>query len=179
MIGKMLHNAKNLSKARCWRKSLVCPKYSWGIWGGVAIPGKFCNFSPLLNLETLFPALKLTRYCYLKSTFFFHENWQFNHKLGPSPFYKHTVPANKIWNQWGFKICSELRKIWKCNIGLLYLKKTIFYLFTFKYQPVITVGERFFREVSANLKLLWKISSSQWWPTVISNPDWEELGSTA
>ena len=47
------------------------PNTVGGSGGGVAIPGKCCNFSPLLNLETLFPALKLTRYCYLKSTFFF------------------------------------------------------------------------------------------------------------
>ena len=33
MIAKMLHIGKNLSKARCWRKSLVCPKYSWVIQG--------------------------------------------------------------------------------------------------------------------------------------------------
>ena len=116
-------------------KKFGLSQISWGIWGGVAIPGKFCNFSPLLNLETLFPALKLTRYCYLKSTFFFHENWQFNHKLGPSLFYKHTVPANKIWNQWDFKIpmsklFSDLEKIWKCNLGLgLYSKNLVFYVF--------------------------------------------------
>ena len=28
-------------------------------------PGKVCNFSPLLNLERAFPALKLTENCYL------------------------------------------------------------------------------------------------------------------
>ena len=28
-------------------------------------PGKFCNFSPLLNLERAIPALKLTENCYL------------------------------------------------------------------------------------------------------------------
>ena len=50
-------------------KSLVCPKYR--DLGGVEIPGKCRNFSPLLNLEKLFPALKLTRNCYLKWTYFF------------------------------------------------------------------------------------------------------------
>ena len=33
--------------------------------GGATKPGKFCNFSPLLNLKIVFPALKLTRNCYL------------------------------------------------------------------------------------------------------------------
>ena len=99
MIGKILHIGKNLNKARCWRKSLVCPKHL----GGVTMLGKYCNFSPFSNLETVFPALKLTRNCYLKWTFRFHENWQFNHKLGPSLYSTNTVPANKIWNQWDFK----------------------------------------------------------------------------
>ena len=49
--------------------------------GRVAMPGKFCSFSPLLNLETVFLALKLARNCYLKWTFLFHENWEFNHTL--------------------------------------------------------------------------------------------------
>ena len=99
MIGKILHIGKNLNKARCWRKSLVCPKHL----GGVTMLGKYCNFSLFSNLETVFPALKLTRNCYLKWTFPFHENWQFNHKLGPSLYSTNTVPANKIWNQWDFK----------------------------------------------------------------------------
>ena len=30
MIGKVLHIGRNLSKERCWRTSLVCPKYSLG-----------------------------------------------------------------------------------------------------------------------------------------------------
>ena len=50
---------------------------------GIATPGKFCNLSPLLNLETVFPALKLTRNCYLNMNISFLENWQFNRKLGP------------------------------------------------------------------------------------------------
>ena len=37
-----------------------------GDLGGVPMPGKLCNFVPLLNLGTAFPALKLTRNCYLK-----------------------------------------------------------------------------------------------------------------
>ena len=36
-----------------------------------------------------------------------------------SLFYKRTVTANKKLNQWGFKLFSQSRKIWKCNIGLL------------------------------------------------------------
>ena len=39
--------------------------------GGPAKPGKFCDLSPLLNLEIVFPALKLTRNCYLNKIFFF------------------------------------------------------------------------------------------------------------
>ena len=50
-------------------KSWVCFKYR--DLGGVKIPGNFPNFSPLLNLEKLFPVLQLTRNCYLKWTFFF------------------------------------------------------------------------------------------------------------
>ena len=33
--------------------------------GLVATPEKFCNFSPLLSLETVVPALKLTQNCYV------------------------------------------------------------------------------------------------------------------
>ena len=43
MIRKiLLHIAKNPSTATCWETSLVCSKYSWGIWGkgGVETPGK-------------------------------------------------------------------------------------------------------------------------------------------
>ena len=36
-----------------------------GILVLVTTPGKFCNFSPLLNLEQAFPALTLTENCYL------------------------------------------------------------------------------------------------------------------
>ena len=51
MIGKMLHIGKNGENV--------------AYLGGAGKPGKFCNFSPLLNLEIVFPALKLTRNCYL------------------------------------------------------------------------------------------------------------------
>ena len=51
MIGEMLHIGKNGENV--------------AYLGGNAKPGKFCNFSPLLNLEIVFPALKLTRNCYL------------------------------------------------------------------------------------------------------------------
>ena len=37
----------------------------------VTTPGKFCNFSPLLNLERAFPAIKLTENCYLNMSISF------------------------------------------------------------------------------------------------------------
>ena len=50
MIGKMLHIRKNGRNVAYLR--------------GAAKPGTFSNFSPLLNMEVVFPALKLTRnYC--------------------------------------------------------------------------------------------------------------------
>ena len=65
MIGKILHTGKNLSEMRCWQTSLVCLKCSWGDWEGAATPEIFCIFPPLLSLETVFSALKLTQNCYL------------------------------------------------------------------------------------------------------------------
>ena len=65
MISKMLHIGKNLSKPRCWQTSLVCPKYSWRVWGW-----KILQFLELI-LETVFPALKLTRNCYLNMKIYF------------------------------------------------------------------------------------------------------------
>ena len=44
---------------------------------------KFCNFYAHLNLETVFPALKLTQICCINMNISFLENWQFNHKLAP------------------------------------------------------------------------------------------------
>ena len=44
---------------------------------------KFCNFYAHLNLETVFPALKLTQICCININISFLENWQFNHKLAP------------------------------------------------------------------------------------------------
>ena len=50
----------------------------------------FCNFYPHWSLETVFLPLKLTRNL-PTLTFFFLENWQFNHKLlPPSPPSLHT-----------------------------------------------------------------------------------------
>ena len=46
---------------------------------------KFCNFYPHLNLETIFPALKLTQICCTNMNISFVDNWKFlNHKLAPS-----------------------------------------------------------------------------------------------
>ena len=41
----------------------------------VKTPGKFCSFSPLLNLQRAFPALKLTENSYLNMNIFFLEKW--------------------------------------------------------------------------------------------------------
>ena len=41
------------------------PEIQMGIPVLVTTPTKFCNFSALLSLETVFPALKLTENCYL------------------------------------------------------------------------------------------------------------------
>ena len=85
MIGEMLHIGKNGENV--------------AYLGGNAKPGKFCNFSPLLNLEIVFPALKLTRNCYLNMNISFSWKLPIWSKNGsPSLFYKRTVPANKIWN---------------------------------------------------------------------------------
>ena len=46
MIGKMLHIGKNLSKARRGQTILVCPKHSWGVWGGHD-PREILQFPPL------------------------------------------------------------------------------------------------------------------------------------
>ena len=32
-IGKILHIGKNMGKSKCCHTSLVCPKYSWSVWG--------------------------------------------------------------------------------------------------------------------------------------------------
>ena len=42
---------------------------------------KFCNFYPQITLETVFSALKLTQIYWINMNIYFHENWQFNHKL--------------------------------------------------------------------------------------------------
>ena len=57
MIAKMLHIGKN-------GKNIA-------YLGEAAKPGKFCNSFPLLNLEIVFPALKLTINCYLNMSIFF------------------------------------------------------------------------------------------------------------
>ena len=124
MIEKFLHIGKNLSKVR---QKFGLFQIQLGFWEESKFQENFAIF-PLLNLEIVLPALKLTRNC-LKWTFFFMKtgnliiSWV-------SLLFKHTVPANKIWNQWGFKLFSESRKIWKCNIGLLYLKNPHFLFFS-------------------------------------------------
>ena len=57
MIGKMLHIGKNLSKARCWQKSLVCPKCSLGILGELQCQENFAIFPLFLTWEQHFQHL--------------------------------------------------------------------------------------------------------------------------
>ena len=44
-----------------------------GILVLVTIPGKFCNFPPLISLEIAFLALKLAENCYLNMNIFFSQ----------------------------------------------------------------------------------------------------------
>ena len=117
------------AKGRCWRTSLVCLKYSWGLWEGVATPGKFCNFPPLLSLETVFPALKLTQNCYLNIKISsFWKTGNLFHKVE-----RLFSQSNKIWNQCDFKnpkfsALFLIGKIWNCNLGV-YSKNPISHLF--------------------------------------------------
>ena len=67
MIGKMLHIGKNLSKVR---QKFGLSQIQLGFWGESKFQENFAIF-PLLNLEIVFPALKLTRNCYLKEHFVF------------------------------------------------------------------------------------------------------------
>ena len=73
MIGKILHIGKYLSKTVCWRTSLICPKYSWR-WRSCDTRKYFCNFFPLLSLETIFQALGLTETFYLNMSISFFKN---------------------------------------------------------------------------------------------------------
>ena len=59
--------------------------------GLVATPGKFCNFSLLLSLETVVPSLKLTQNCYLNMNFFL-KNGNLTINWVPFVFYKLNVP---------------------------------------------------------------------------------------
>ena len=82
---------------------------------------KFCDLSPLLNLEIVFPALKLTRNCYLNNIFF-HENCHFDQKMGLPLSTTNIlclltkyeingtskIPISKLFSDFG-KIC-------KCNL---------------------------------------------------------------
>ena len=57
MIGKiLLHNRKDLGKARYLGTSVVHSKNSWVVWdgGSNAVPRKICNFYPYLILESVF-----------------------------------------------------------------------------------------------------------------------------
>ena len=116
MTWKILHIGKKLSQVRCWR-------------GDLRTLGKLCSFSPLLSLETVFPALKVTQNCYLNVNISFFENWPFNHILGPLRFstnilclknYPHNLTKYEINRPSKIPIShffTEFRKIWNCNLG--------------------------------------------------------------
>ena len=108
MIGEMLHIRKNGENA--------------AYLGGPAKPGNFCNFSPLLNLEIVFPALKLTRHFYLNNIFFFHENCQFDQKILCSTNILCLLIKYEINETSKIPISilfSDLGKICKCNRGYI------------------------------------------------------------
>ena len=73
MIEKILYIRKNPCKASGWLASQI----RWllmqlGNLGRVTIPKPFCNFYPHSNLETVFPALKLTKNMYIDKYDHFH-----------------------------------------------------------------------------------------------------------
>ena len=71
MIGKIFfYIGKNPNKARISQTRLVVPNPVAGSGVGTA-PGKFCNFCPHLNWETVFPAFMLTQNCYMNKNFSF------------------------------------------------------------------------------------------------------------
>ena len=110
MVGEMLHIGKNGDNV--------------AYLGGTAKPGKFCNFSPLLNLEIVFPALKPIRNCYLNNIFF-HENCQFDQKMGPPLSSTNVLCLLSKYEINGTlkipisKLFSDLGKICKCNLGYI------------------------------------------------------------
>ena len=80
-----------------------------GILVLVTTPGKFYNFSPLLNLERAFPVLKLTETRYLNMNIYFSWKWKFNYKFGSLSLLQascawKTIPHNLTkWNHWDFR----------------------------------------------------------------------------
>ena len=102
--------------------------------GEAAKPGKFCNFSPQLNLEIVFPALKLTRNCYLNMNISFSWKLPLWSKMGPPLSSTNILCLLTKYEINGTskipmsKLFSDLGKIWKYNLGL-YSKNLVFYLF--------------------------------------------------
>ena len=71
---------------------------------------KFCNFYPHLNLETVFPALKLTQIYCMDMNISFLENWQFlNHKLAPSLLLTYQAWKSNLTTWQNMKVSG----IWK------------------------------------------------------------------
>ena len=83
----------------------------FGGLAGVATPGKVCKFSPHLTLKSVFPELKLKQNCYTNMNFFFRQNWQFNHKVGP-PFSTNIMYLKDyfyILTKYGIKATSKFQ----------------------------------------------------------------------
>ena len=76
-----------------------------GVWRKGALQGsttqeKFYNSYYYLGLktDTIFPALKLTQYCYIYIIVFFLENWQFKGLRTIESFHSlHQIDASRWW----------------------------------------------------------------------------------
>ena len=87
MIGKMLHKEE-------WEKCCISK--------GSREARKVLQLFPSFKLGNSISSASKLLFKY--EHFFFMKTANLIKKMGPPPlFYKHTVPANKIWNQWDFK----------------------------------------------------------------------------
>ena len=125
----LLHIGKNLSKARRWQISLICYRYSREFWGGDgATSVLFCNVYLHVNLETVFPALKVTQNFVFTKIYEQFGFWRTGNLIiygFPSLLQTYCVcqtilPISKLF--------SELRKTWMYNRGS-YSKILMFHLF--------------------------------------------------
>ena len=87
-----MHIRKNSNEVRRWRTSDFSEKQH-GVWrwGDGAAPGKFCDFFPHLSLETVSPALKLTRNSNMNISSFFLKTGKLTINWFPHSC-THTVP---------------------------------------------------------------------------------------